>query len=88
MHTHRLKLKKFYNVEMPPRVKAIVEECGLLPMVDCPLTMLDDQLLKDFVERWHKDTSSFHLQFSEMTIRLDDVSSLFHSQETARMTSV
>ena len=31
-----------------------------------------------FVERWHKETSSFHLPFGEMTVTLDDVSCLLH----------
>lgn len=79
----------------------IVEDCSLLSLVDCSLTMLDGKLLKTFVERWHKETSSFHLPFGEMTITLDDVSSLFHlpmigsffttpltNQELARMADV
>lgn len=39
--THRMKLKKFSNVVLPPDVKAIVEEYDLLPLVDCSLTVLD-----------------------------------------------
>jgi len=31
-----------------------------------------------FVERWHVETNSFHLPIEEMTITLDDVSSLLH----------
>ena len=30
------------------------------------------------MERWHEETSSFHLPFGEMTITLDDVASLLH----------
>jgi len=30
------------------------------------------------VERWHKETSSFHLPVRELTITLDDVASLLH----------
>jgi len=26
-----------------------------------------------FVERWHKETSSFHLPFVEMSVTLDDI---------------
>ena len=43
--------------------------------------MLDDDgrhLLSTFVERWHPETSSFHLPFGEMTVTLDDVDALFH----------
>ncbi|XP_058776792.1 protein MAIN-LIKE 1-like [Vicia villosa] len=44
----------------------------------CSLTMLDASLLSAFVDRWHSETSSFHLPFGEMTVALDDVHSLFH----------
>lgn len=30
------------------------------------------------MERWHLETSSFHMSFGEMTITLDDVSCLLH----------
>ncbi|XP_068492245.1 protein MAIN-LIKE 2-like [Phaseolus vulgaris] len=35
-------------------------------------------LISAFVERWHAETNSFHLPIGEMTITLDDVSSLLH----------
>jgi hypothetical protein len=31
-----------------------------------------------FVERWHGDTSTFHLPCGEMTVMLDDVRCLLH----------
>ena len=31
-----------------------------------------------FVERWHKEISSFHLPVGEVTITLDDMASLLH----------
>ena len=31
-----------------------------------------------FAERWHEETSSFHLAFGEITVTLDDVSCLLH----------
>jgi len=34
--------------------------------------------LSTFVERWHKETSSFHLPIGNMSITLDDVASLLH----------
>lgn len=78
MPTHDGKLKKFSDVLMPGEVKGIVEDCSLLSLVDCSLTMIDSQQLTIFVKQWHKKTSFFHLPFSEMMIILDDVSSLFH----------
>lgn len=38
----------------------------------CPESC-DRALVSAFVERWHEETSSFHLPFGEMTITLDDV---------------
>jgi hypothetical protein len=35
-------------------------------------------LISAFGERWHEETSSFHLQFKEMTVTLDGVSCLLH----------
>lgn len=95
------KLKNFLDVSMLKEVKAIVDVCSLLSLMDCLQTMLDSQLLTTFVKRWNKETSSFHLPFNEMTITLDNVSFLFHLplegsflttpltiQELARMTLV
>lgn len=59
-------------------VKTIFKKCGLLPLGDSSLTMIEGQLFTTFVGRWYKETSSFHLPFGEMTITLNDVSSLFH----------
>jgi len=38
----------------------------------------DKGLMCAFVERWHRDTNTFHMPFGEITITLDDVSSLLH----------
>ena len=35
-------------------------------------------LIFAFDERWHKETSSFHLPIGDVTITLDDVASLLH----------
>nr|XP_012570950.1 protein MAINTENANCE OF MERISTEMS-like [Cicer arietinum] len=40
--------------------------------------MVDVGLISTFVERWHRETNSFHLPFGEMTITLDDVATLLH----------
>jgi len=34
--------------------------------------------MSTFVERWHKETSSFHLSVGDVTITLDDVALLLH----------
>ncbi|XP_012846419.1 PREDICTED: serine/threonine-protein phosphatase 7 long form homolog [Erythranthe guttata] len=38
--------------------------------------IIDGYLLRAFVERWHPTTCTFHLPVGEMTITLDDVSTL------------
>jgi hypothetical protein len=45
---------------------------------DTNYTIIDHGLVCAFVERWHEETSSFHLPFGEMTVTLDDVASLMH----------
>lgn len=73
-----MKLKKFTDVEMLNEVREIVVNAYMLLLVDCSLTMLDVPLLSAIVERWHKDISSLHLLFGEITITMDDVSRLFY----------
>lgn len=76
--SHGSKLKNFPEGPMPEEVRTIVSEFQLLEFAGCSLTMLDASLLSAFVERWHPETSSFHLPFGEMTVTLDDVHQLFH----------
>jgi hypothetical protein len=40
--------------------------------------MVDPHIISAFVERWHPETSSFHMPWGEMTITLDDVRCLLH----------
>ena len=47
-------------------------------MIVCSVEIGDRGLISAFVERWHKETSSFHLPVGEVTITLDDVASLLH----------
>ncbi|MCI39216.1 serine/threonine-protein phosphatase 7 long form-like protein, partial [Trifolium medium] len=39
---------------------------------------LDPCLISAFVERWHEETSSYHMPAGEITVTLDDVSCLLH----------
>ncbi|KAJ1421229.1 Aminotransferase-like, plant mobile domain [Sesbania bispinosa] len=72
--THGRKLKRPEN----DYVREIIDDSGLGPLVEGTHSLVDKSLLSTFVERWHKDTSSFHLLVGEMTITLDDVNSLLH----------
>ncbi|CAJ2673101.1 unnamed protein product [Trifolium pratense] len=51
---------------------------GLRSLERTSLNKVDPNLISVFVERWHPETSSFHMSFGEMTITLDDVTCLLH----------
>ena len=51
---------------------------GLGWLQDTSYSLIDHGLICAFVERWHEETSSFHLPFGEMTVTLDDVACLLH----------
>ncbi|KAJ1416098.1 Aminotransferase-like, plant mobile domain [Sesbania bispinosa] len=72
--THGRKLRRPKN----DYVRDIVDDSGLGPLVEGTHSLVDRSLLSVFVERWHKDTSNFHMPVGEMTITLDDVNSLLH----------
>ena len=61
-----------------PKIEGFVVASGLSPLITCSLDTGDRGLMSAFVERWHKETSSFHLPVGEVTITLDDVASLLH----------
>ncbi|KAL5176762.1 Protein MAIN-LIKE 1 [Glycine soja] len=61
-----------------PGIEGLVAGTGLSPLIACSVDLGDRGLLSSFVERWHRETSSFHLPVGELTIMLDDVSSLLH----------
>ncbi|KAL5127383.1 Protein MAIN-LIKE 1 [Glycine soja] len=61
-----------------PEIEGLVGATGLSPLIDCSVTTGDPGLISAFVERWHGETSTFHLPVGELTITLDDVSSLLH----------
>nr|XP_012568992.1 protein MAIN-LIKE 1-like [Cicer arietinum] len=69
-------------------VKELVKSSGLYPLLKCSYEMIDKGLIYAFVERWHRDTNNFHLPIGEMTITLDDVSSLLHIPITGAFFSV
>nr|XP_004492202.1 protein MAIN-LIKE 1-like [Cicer arietinum] len=69
-------------------VKELVKSFGLYPLLKCSYDMIDKGLISAFVERWHRDTNNFHLPIGEMTITLDDVSSLLYIPITGAFFSV
>ncbi|KAH1212500.1 Protein MAIN-LIKE 1 [Glycine max] len=59
-------------------IEGLVAGTGLSPLIACLVDIGDRGVLSSFVERWHQETSSFYLLVGEVTITLDDVSSLLH----------
>ena len=76
MVSHGKKLRQFG----PPcaQIQGLIYATGVGSLIGCSLETTDKGLVSAFVERWHRETSSFHLPIGEMTITLDDVSSLLH----------
>jgi len=61
-----------------PEIEGLVGATRLSPLMDCSVVTGDPGLISTFVERWHSETSTFHLLVGELTITLDDVSSLLY----------
>ncbi|KAK2356233.1 hypothetical protein QL285_093582 [Trifolium repens] len=51
----------------------VVEATGLKSLVKTNFSVLDYGLIWAFAERWHPETSTFHLPIGELGITLDDV---------------
>jgi hypothetical protein len=58
--------------KMPSHFHSRLNATGL-QVLSYSLSSLNWSLISSFVERWHRETSSFHLPWGEMTITLDDV---------------
>ncbi|XP_028181287.1 protein MAIN-LIKE 1-like [Glycine soja] len=65
----------------------MIAATGLDPLIRCSVITTDPGLIFAFVERWHRETSSFHLPVGEVTMTLDDVSSLLHISITSALHS-
>ncbi|XP_047162330.1 protein MAIN-LIKE 1-like [Vigna umbellata] len=55
-----------------------ISQGRLMSLTDIYYDYVDKGLLLGFIERWHFETSSFHLPLGEMSVTLDDVSTLPH----------
>jgi len=74
--SHGKKVEKFGRPA--PKIEGLVTAIGLTPLIACLVDTGDLGVISAFVERWHKETSSFHLPVEELAITLDDVASLLH----------
>ncbi|XP_057452832.1 protein MAINTENANCE OF MERISTEMS-like [Lotus japonicus] len=64
--------------EAHTHVRQLLQQTGLYHLPWCGLPETDPAVILALVERWHEETSSFHMPFGEMTITLDDVSAILH----------
>jgi hypothetical protein len=55
-----------------------VTATGLEPLVRTNFSIINHGINTAFCERWHPETSTFHLPIGEATITLDDVQCLLH----------
>ena len=65
---------------LPPDdyIRTVLRDSGLSSLMFCTYYIIDKGLIVAFSERWHHETSSFHLLVGEMTITLNDVAALTH----------
>ena len=57
---------------------SVVEASSLGDLLKTSYKEINNAMVTALVERWHPETSSFHLPVGEMTVTLDDVYCLLH----------
>ncbi|WJX78099.1 protein-serine/threonine phosphatase [Trifolium repens] len=76
-HAFHRQWKKIVNIPKPGKKKLwfwdTLKATGLEPLCHTSFGKLNHGLLTAFPERWHPETSSFHLHVGELAITLDDV---------------
>ncbi|KAL5146476.1 Protein MAINTENANCE OF MERISTEMS [Glycine soja] len=69
--------RKVHHLGRPvPAIADMVAGTRLSPLIACSIDTEDHGLISSFVDRWHRETSSFHLPVGEISITLDDVATL------------
>ncbi|KAL5161584.1 Protein MAIN-LIKE 1 [Glycine soja] len=74
--SHDRKVDKFGRPA--PEIEGLVAATRLSPLIRCSVVTSNPGLISTFVERWHREISTFHLPVGELTITLDDVATLLH----------
>ncbi|KAL6137491.1 hypothetical protein ACLB2K_062783 [Fragaria x ananassa] len=69
-HEHTSMLEHW---KLTPRQMVLVEKAGFGYFRTIPTIILDNSLISALVERWRRETNTFHLPVGEMTITLEDV---------------
>ncbi|BBG98843.1 Aminotransferase-like, plant mobile domain family protein [Prunus dulcis] len=58
---------------LTPKQAELVEKAGFSYFRSIPTIVLDNSLISALVERWRRETNTFHLPVGEMTVTLEDV---------------
>ncbi|XP_028760254.1 protein MAIN-LIKE 2 isoform X2 [Neltuma alba] len=72
-HEHTSKLDQW---TLNPKQIELVEKAGFGYLRSIPAISLDNPLISALVERWRRETNTFHLNVGEMTVTLKDVALL------------
>ncbi|CAM8957379.1 unnamed protein product [Rhodiola kirilowii] len=72
-HEHTSKLDQWV---LTPQQSDLVERAGFGCLRLIPAISLDNPLISALVERWRRETNTFHLSVGEMTVTLEDVAYL------------
>ncbi|KAK7316722.1 hypothetical protein RJT34_00392 [Clitoria ternatea] len=72
-HEHTSKLDQW---TLTPKQVELVERAGFGYLRSIPAISLDNPLISALVERWRRETNTFHLNVGEMTVTLKDVALL------------
>ncbi|KAI4308061.1 hypothetical protein L6164_031178 [Bauhinia variegata] len=72
-HEHTSKLDQW---TLTPKQIELVEKAGFGYLRSIPAISLDNPLISALVERWRRETNTFHLNVGEMTVTLKDVALL------------
>jgi hypothetical protein len=75
--SHGLKLlKTLTTIIVTPYMQQVLQTSGLANLLQCCYKEVERGLIAAFIERWHYETSTFHLPVGEMTVTLDDVAAI------------
>ncbi|KAM1113646.1 hypothetical protein ACFX2B_045745 [Malus domestica] len=69
-HEHTSMLEQWRLI---PQQVELVEKAGFKHFRSIPTIVLDNSLISALVERWRRETNTFHLPLGEMTVTLEDV---------------
>ncbi|XP_058733767.1 protein MAIN-LIKE 1-like [Vicia villosa] len=76
-YNHGRKIAGFARPD-EPQFQDVLAASGPRDLCQVGYTTIHNGMLMTFAERWHLETSTFHLPHGEITITLDDVACLLH----------